>query len=184
MQLEAPNQKPKRKLKLSPIHYLTGLLINYPTLSKHIHDVSILQQSENNEIDIFVRLLNFIRNHPDYSTYQILAYWTSDLELKKDVDYLTSFTLDDMYSASYDTKRRNADEFCDAFDHVSKKLFSTLPRVKQAQVILNREPLGEGDVKQLYKILFELSDEYPEKDIKKDIKHKLVSTKKMGTKTK
>ncbi|MBK14665.1 MAG: DNA primase [Porticoccaceae bacterium] len=183
-QLEAPNQKPKRKLKLSPIHYLTGLLINYPNLSQHVHDVSILQQSENNEIDIFVRLLNFIKNHPDYSTCQILAYWTSDLELKKDVDYLTSFTLDDMYSASYDTKRRNADEFCDAFDHVSKELFSALPRVQQAKVILNRDPLGEGDVKQLYKILFELSDEYPEKDIKKDIKHKLVTTKKMGNKTK
>ncbi len=176
--LGLPNQKLRKKLRLSPIHYLTGLLINYPTLSQNIRDASILQQSEDNEIVIFVQLLNFIRQHPKYNTHQILTYWVSNPKLTKDVEYLKSFTQDDMYSASLDTKRRNVDEFCDAYDHVSKQLFSALPLVQQAKVILKRETFRESDVKQLYRLLFELSDEPPEKDVKKDIKQKLVSAKK------
>ncbi|MAH72939.1 MAG: DNA primase [Cellvibrionales bacterium TMED49] len=177
-------KKPKKKLRLAPIHYLTGLLINHPALSKHIRDVSILQQSENNEINIFVRLLDFIRKYPEYDTHQILTYWISDPKLKQDVEYLRSLTLLDLYSASFDTKRRNADEFCDAFDHVSRELFSALPRVQQAKVILKRKTLGESDVKLLYKLLFELPDKSPEKDIKEDIKQKLVSFIKIGNKEK
>ena len=78
----------------------------------------------------------------------------------------------------YDGTWRNVDEFCDAYDHVSKQLFSALPLVQQAKVILKRETFRESDVKQLYRLLFELSDEPPEKDVKKDIKQKLVSAKK------
>jgi hypothetical protein len=80
----------------------------------------------------------------------------------------------ELYHPPTGTGRDDHAEFCDALNHVQRQIFEALPDTHKARHLLARETLNEREIKQLHKIHVKLPQDTAGKQLKNDIKQRLV----------
>ena len=67
--------EPASKIRLSPVKFLTALLLNHPRLAEHAENTHLLENSQDKDIELFIRVLKLVRENPQYKPSHIFAYW-------------------------------------------------------------------------------------------------------------
>ena len=163
-----------KKLRLSPIKYVTALLLNHPDLAQHVEDNPLLTNSENDEVKLFLRLLALLSKNPSYKPAQIFAHWLGSPDRRDEARHLQVLGSSEIYHPPLGTGRDDHAEFCDALEHVIVNEFELLPNQQKALHLLAQEKLNEREIKQLHKIHLQLSNEGPSTELKNAIKQRLV----------
>lgn len=65
----------QKKLHLTPLHWLIGLLINHPALARELEHTEELLKLELVDIEILRDLFTLLERNPDYTLNHILGYW-------------------------------------------------------------------------------------------------------------
>ena len=163
-----------KKVRLTPVQYLSALLLNHPDLAQHVDDSSLLASSPDPEVKLFMRLLLAVQQHPNYKSAQLIAYWLGNPDAQQEARHLQSLASSELYHPPTGTGRDDHAEFCDALNHVQRQIFEALPDTHKARHLLARETLNEREIKQLHKIHVKLPQDTAGKQLKNDIKQRLV----------
>ncbi|MDE0841968.1 MAG: DNA primase [Porticoccaceae bacterium] len=163
-----------QKIRTTPIQHLCALLLNHPDLAQHIDDSALLASSLDPEIQLFMRLLTAVQQHPNYKSAQLLAYWLGNPSAQEEARHLQSLASREIYHPPPGTGRDDHAEFCDALAHVQLRVFEALPDTEKARHLLDRETLNEREIKQLHKIHVKLPHDEQGKQLKNHIKQRLV----------
>lgn len=168
-------QERTSKIRLTPVQHLTALLINHPQLAEHIDSVELLQASTDPNIKLFLKLLKVVKSNPDYKPAHIFAYWHGTFSNSEETQTLQKLAAIELYHPPSGTGRDDNQEFCDAYKHVVKEAFYSLPAADKAEHLLNQETLDERQVKQLHRLHLELTKDEKSAQLKQQIKQRLLT---------
>ena len=59
-----PSGRAQIKIRLSPIKFLTALLLNHPELAEHVDDIEILDGRADADMALFLRVLQVVQTTP------------------------------------------------------------------------------------------------------------------------
>ena len=163
------------KLRLTPIKHLTALLINHPQLAMHIDNTEVLEASTDSDTALFLKLLKVVKSNPDYKPSHIFAYWHGTYSNSGETKTLQELAAIELYHPPSGTGRDDNQEFCDAYKHVVKEAFYSLPATDKAEHLLNQEKLDERQIKQLHKLRLELPKDEKSVQLKEQIKQRLLT---------
>lgn len=167
-------QERSSKLRLSPVKYLTALLLNHPRLAEHVEETRMLEASPDADMPLFLRVLNLVQANPQYKPSHIFAYWLGTHGNQQETKVLQSLAASELYHPPKGTGRDDHQEFCDTLNHVSRSAFEALPAADKAQHILAKSSLNEREIKQLHKIRLQLGNDPQSDELKVKIKQRLV----------
>ena len=162
------------KIRLSPVKFLTALLLNHPQLSEHAEDIDLLDTSDDADMKLFLRVLKVVRENPHYKPSHIFAYWLGTHGNQGETKALQALAASELYHPPKGMGRDDHQEFCDALEHVKSSTFDALPIVDKATHLLTKSSLNEREIKQLHKIRLQLGDDPEAAKLKTDIKQRLV----------
>jgi DNA primase len=162
------------KIRLTPINYLTALLINHPQLADHVDNTELLETCADADTSLFLRLLKLVRDNPSYKPSHIFAYWLGANGNQQETQRLQELAASELYHPPSGTGRDDNREFCDALSHVLQQAFYQLPPLQQAMHLLERESLEEREIKQLLKLHLQLPEDAESQRLKQLIKQRLV----------
>lgn len=162
------------KIRLSPVKFLTALLLNHPQLSEHAEDIDLLDTSDDADMKLFLRVLKVVRENPHYKPSHIFAYWLGTHGNQDETKALQALAASELYHPPKGMGRDDHQEFCDALEHVKSSTFDALPIVDKAMHLLTKSSLNEREIKQLHKIRLQLGDDPEAAKLKTDIKQRLV----------
>jgi DNA primase len=163
------------KIRLTPIKHLTALLINHPQLAEHIDNIELLETSTETDTALFLKLLKVVKSNPDYKPSHIFAYWHGTFSNSQETQTLQELAAIELYHPPSGTGRDDNQEFCDAYKHVLKEAFYSLPATDKAEHLLNQEKLDERQIKQLHKLRIELPKDEKSTQLKEQIKQRLLT---------
>jgi DNA primase len=162
------------KIRLTPIKFITALLLNHPALAGTVDNVDLLRQSQDQDIRLFLRVLDLAEKNPHYKPSHIFAYWLGTYGNHEETQILQSLAASEIYHPPVGTGRDDNQEFNDALKHVLQTAFNALPIEQKAMQLLERETLSEYEIKQLHKIRMQLPDNETANSLKNNIKQRLV----------
>jgi DNA primase len=162
------------KIRLSPVKFLTALLLNHPRLSEHVEDTALLASADDDDIKLFLRVLKVVRDNPNYKPSHIFAYWLGTHGNQQETKTLQALAASELYHPPKGMGRDDHLEFCDALAHVNSSLFDALPVADKAAVLLEQTTLNEREIKQLHKIHLQLGNNPSASELKNKIKQRLV----------
>ncbi|HAZ79555.1 MAG TPA: DNA primase [Porticoccaceae bacterium] len=162
------------KIRLSPIKFITALLLNHPALAESVEDVSFLTQSTHQDTRLFLRVLEVAKKNPHYKPSHIFAYWLGTHGNQEETKTLQSLAASELYHPPVGTGRDDHQEFNDALRHVINTAFDAMPVVDKALHLLQRKTLTEREIKQLHKLRLQLPGDKQSEDLKNKIKQRLV----------
>jgi len=162
------------KIRLSPVKFLTALLINHPALAESAEDIEFLSLSPDEDTQLFLRVLEVAKENPHYKPSHIFAYWLGTHGNQAETKILQSLAASELYHPPVGTGRDDHQEFNDALKHVTQTAFEALPTQEKATHLLGLKALGEREIKQLHKIRLQLSSDPQSVDLKNKIKQRLV----------
>ena len=165
------------KIRLTPIKHLTALLINHPQLAEHIDNAELLGASTDTDTMLFLKLLKVVKSNPDYKPSHIFAYWHGTYNNANEIQTLQELAAIELYHPPSGTGRDDNQEFCDAFKHVIKEAFYSLPATDKAEHLLKQEKLDERQIKQLHRLRLELPEDGKLDNLKQQIKQRLLTLK-------
>jgi DNA primase len=163
------------KVRLTPIKHLTALLINHPQLAEHIDNTELLAASTDSETALFLKLLKVVKSNPDYKPSHIFAYWHGTYSNSQETQTLQELAAIELYHPPSGTGRDDNQEFCDAYKHVIKDAFYSLPAREKAEHLLKQEKLDERQIKQLHRLRLELPEDGKSDSLKQQIKQRLLT---------
>ena len=163
------------KIRLTPIKHLTALLINHPQLAEHIDNIELLETSIETDTALFLKLLKVVKSNPDYKPSHIFAYWHGTYSNSQETQTLQELAAIELYHPPSGTGRDDNQEFCDAYKHVLKEAFYSLPAGDKAKHLLNQEKLDERQIKQLHRLRIELPKDEKSTQLKEQIKQRLLT---------
>lgn len=163
------------KIRLTPIKHLTALLINHPQLAEHIDSIELLEAMPDTDTTLFLKLLKVVKSNPDYKPSHIFAYWHGTYSNSQETQTLQELAATELYHPPSGTGRDDNQEFCDAYKHVLKEAFYSLPAADKAEHLLNQEKLDERQIKQLHKLRIELPKDEKSTQLKEQIKQRLLT---------
>jgi DNA primase len=163
------------KIRLTPIKHLTALLINHPQLAEHIDSVELLEANPDTDTTLFLKLLKVVKSNPDYKPSHIFAYWHGTYSNSDETQTLQQLAATELYHPPSGTGRDDNQEFCDAYKHVLKEAFYSLPAADKAEHLLNQEKLDERQIKQLHRLRIELPKDEKSSQLKEQIKQRLLT---------
>jgi DNA primase len=163
------------KIRLTPIKHLTALLINHPQLAEHIDNIELLERTTDAETVLFLKLLKVVKSNPDYKPSHIFAYWHGTYSNSNETQTLQELAAIELYHPPSGTGRDDNQEFCDAYKHVVKEAFYSLPSADKAEHLLKQEKLDEMQIKQLHKLRIELPKDEKSAQLKEKIKQRLLT---------
>jgi DNA primase len=163
------------KIRLTPIKHLTALLINHPQLAEHIDNIELLETSTETDTALFLKLLKVVKSNPDYKPSHIFAYWHGTFSNSQETQTLQELAAIELYHPPSGTGRDDNQEFCDAYKHVLKEAFYSLPAADKAEHLLNQEKLDERQIKQLHRLRIELPKDEKSTQLKEQIKQRLLT---------
>ncbi|MGB0459397.1 MAG: DNA primase [Porticoccaceae bacterium] len=163
------------KIRLTPIKHLTALLINHPQLAEHIDNAELLAASTDPETALFLKLLKVVKSNPDYKPSHIFAYWHGTYSNSQETQTLQELAAIELYHPPSGTGRDDNQEFCDAYKHVIKEAFYSLPATDKAEHLLKQEKLDERQIKQLHRLRLELPEDGKSDNLKQQIKQRLLT---------
>jgi DNA primase len=175
----APDMGEERpsKIRLTPIKHLTALLINHPQLAEHIDNTELLAATTDLDTALFLKLLKVVKSNPDYKPSHIFAYWHGTYSNSQETQTLQELAAIELYHPPSGTGRDDNQEFCDAYKHVVKEAFYSLPATDKAEHLLKQEKLDERQIKQLHRLRLELPEDGKSDNLKQQIKQRLLSMK-------
>ncbi|RZO22859.1 MAG: DNA primase [SAR92 clade bacterium] len=162
------------KIRLSPIKFITALLLNHPALAETAEDVGFLKQSTDQDTQLFLRVLDVAKKNPHYKPSHIFAYWLGTYGNQAETKILQSLAASELYHPPVGTGRDDNQEFSDALGHVIQSAFDALPIQEKALHLLEQKTLSEREIKQLHKIRLQLANDQQSSDLKNKIKQRLV----------
>lgn len=162
------------KIRLSPVKFLTALLLNHPQLAEHADDIDLLGTSDDEDMKLFLRVLQVVRDNPHYKPSHIFAYWLGTHGNHNETKALQALAASEIYHPPKGMGRDDHQEFCDALAHVKRSTFDALPIVDKATHLLAKTSLNEREIKQLHKIRLQLGEDPQNTKLKTDIKQRLV----------
>jgi DNA primase len=163
------------KIRLTPIKHLTALLINHPQLAEHIDNTELLAATTDSETALFLKLLKVVKSNPDYKPSHIFAYWHGTYSNSQETQTLQELAAIELYHPPSGTGRDDNQEFCDAYKHVIKEAFYSLPAREKAEHLLKQEKLDERQIKQLHRLRLELPEDGKSDSLKQQIKQRLLT---------
>ena len=164
----------RNKLKLPPLRFLTGLLINNAELAELVGQNDDLLQPIDNDATLFLKVLEVARKNPHYKPAHFIAYWTGIRGNSDETSDIKNLAALELLHPPRDTGRDDHREFSDALLHVRNKAFNNLPPDQQATLLVAREQLSESDIKRLNSIYLKLFADPTKTQLKLDIKQKLT----------
>jgi DNA primase len=162
------------KIRLTPIKFITALLLNHPALAGTVDNVDLLRQSQDQDTQLFLRVLDLAEKNPHYKPSHIFAYWLGTYGNHEETQILQSLAASEIYHPPVGTGRDDNQEFNDALKHVLQTAFNTLPIDQKAMQLLKRKTLSEYEIKQLHKIRIQLPNNEEANLLKNKIKQRLV----------
>ena len=162
------------KIRLSPIKFITALLLNHPALAEAAEDIGFLKQSTDQDTQLFLRVLDVAKKNPHYKPSHIFAYWLGTHGNQAETKILQSLAASELYHPPVGTGRDDHQEFSDALAHVIQSAFDALPIQEKALHLLEQKTLSEREIKQLHKIRLQLANDQQSSDLKNKIKQRLV----------
>ena len=162
------------RIRLAPIKFLTALLLNHPSLSEHVDDTALLDDTGEPDTELFLRVLKVVRDNPHYKPSHIFAYWLGTHGNQEETKVLQSLAASELYHPPKGTGRDDDQEFCDTLKHVIQSAFKALPAADKAVHLLVQETLNEREIKQVHKIRMQLGDDPQSIELKNKIKQRLV----------
>ena len=162
------------KIRLSPVKFITALLLNHPALAESAEDLGFLEKSTDEDIKLFLRVLDVAKKNPHYKPSHIFAYWLGTHGNQAETKLLQSLAASELYFPPVGTGRDDHQEFSDALAHIIVSAFDTLPPAEKAMHLLQREKLNEREIKQLHKLRLQLPNDEQSKELKNKIKQRLV----------
>ena len=162
------------KIRLSPIKFLTALLLNHPGLAEHADDIEFLKIAPDADMALFLRVLKVVQDNPSYKPSHIFAYWLGTHGNAQETKILQALAATELYHPPVGTGRDDHQEFCDTLEHVSRSAFDALPAADKAIHLLAQNTLNEREIKQLHKIRMQLADDPQSNELKNMIKQRLV----------
>jgi DNA primase len=162
------------KIRLSPIKFLTALLLNHPALGESVEDIEFLSLSSDQDTQLFLRVLDVAKKNPHYKPSHIFAYWLGTHGNQTETKILQSLAASELYHPPVGTGRDDHQEFSDALKHVTQTAFEALPIQDKAIYLLELKVLGEREIKQLHKIHLQLPTDSQSVELKNKIKQRLV----------
>jgi DNA primase len=173
---DLPEDAPIRptKIRLSPIKFITALLLNHPALAESVEDISLLSQSIDSDTQLFLRVLDVAKKNPQYKPSNIFAYWLGTHGNQEETKILQSLAASELYHPPVGTGRDDHQEFSDALQHIMQSAFDNQPIQQKATRLLAQKTLNEREIKQLHKIRLQLPDDLQAKELKSKIKQRLI----------
>ena len=173
---EYADMRPARtsKIRLSPIKFITALLLNHPALAEAVEDIGFLKQSTDQDTQLFLRVLDVAKKNPHYKPSHIFAYWLGTHGNQAETKILQSLAASELYHPPVGTGRDDHQEFSDALAHVIQSAFDALPIQEKALHLLEQKTLSEREIKQLHRIRLQLANDQQSNDLKNKIKQRLV----------
>jgi DNA primase len=162
------------KIRLSPIKFITALLLNHPALAEAAEDIEFLKQSTDQDTQLFLRVLDVAKKNPHYKPSHIFAYWLGTHGNQAETKILQSLAASELYHPPVGTGRDDHQEFSDALAHVIQSAFDALPIQKKALHLLEQKTLSEQEIKHLHRIRLQLANDQQSSDLKNKIKQRLV----------
>ena len=162
------------KIRLSPIKFLTALLLNHPGLAEHVDDIEFLKTAPDADMTLFLRVLKVVQENPNYKPSHIFAYWLGTHGNAQETKVLQALAASELYHPPKGTGRDDHQEFCDTLNHVTRSAFDALPAAEKAIHLLAQNTLNEREIKQLHKIRMQLADDPQSAELKNKIKQRLV----------
>ena len=162
------------KIRLSPIKFITALLLNHPALAEAAEDIGFLKQSTDQDTQLFLRVLDVAKKNPHYKPSHIFAYWLGTHGNQAETKILQSLAASELYHPPVGTGRDDHQEFSDALAHVIQSAFDALPIQEKALHLLEQKTLSEREIKQLHRIRLQLANDQQSSDLKNKIKQRLV----------
>lgn len=162
------------KIRLSPIKFITALLLNHPALAEAAEDIGFLKQSTDQDTQLFLRVLDVAKKNPHYKPSHIFAYWLGTHGNQAETKILQSLAASELYHPPVGTGRDDHQEFSDALAHVIQSTFDALPIQEKALHLLEQKTLSEREIKQLHRIRLQLANDQQSSDLKNKIKQRLV----------
>jgi DNA primase len=173
---EYADMRPARtsKIRLSPIKFITALLLNHPALAEAVEDIGFLKQSTDQDTQLFLRVLDVAKKNPHYKPSHIFAYWLGTHGNQAETKILQSLAASELYHPPVGTGRDDHQEFNDALAHIIQSAFDALPIQEKALHLLEQKTLSEREIKQLHRIRLQLANDQQSNDLKNKIKQRLV----------
>jgi DNA primase len=173
---EYADMRPARtsKIRLTPIKFITALLLNHPALAEAVEDIGFLKQSTDQDTQLFLRVLDVAKKNPHYKPSHIFAYWLGTHGNQAETKILQSLAASELYHPPVGTGRDDHQEFSDALAHVIQSAFDALPIQEKALHLLEQKTLSEREIKQLHRIRLQLANDQQSNDLKNKIKQRLV----------
>ena len=163
------------KIRLSPLKFLTALLINHPQLAEYVEDIEILRVSADIDMALFLKILALINSAPQCTkTSHIFARWQAAQGDQQELQLLRTLAGSELHQPPKGTGRDDDQEFTDTLAHVMRDAFEALPGERKAIFLLSQETLNERQIKQLLKIHMQLGDDIQNAKLKSKIKQRLV----------
>lgn len=163
------------KIRLSPVKFLTALLINHPQLAEYVEDTEILNVSADVDMALFLKILALINSDSQcIKTSHIFARMQSTQDDPQELQLLRTLAGSELHQPPKGTGRDDDQEFNDTLAHVMRDAFEALPGERKATFLLSQETLTERQIKQLLKIHMQLSDDSQNIELKNKIKQRLV----------
>ena len=116
-----------------------------------------------------------VKSNPDYKPSHIFAYWHGTYSNSQETQTLQELAAIELYHPPSGTGRDDNQEFCDAYKHVVKEAFYSLPAVDKAAHLLKQETLDERQIKQLHKLRIALPKDEKSVQLKEEIKQRLLT---------
>lgn len=165
----------RSKIRLSPIKFLSALLVNHPQLAEYVEDIEMLSVSADPDMTLFLKILALINSNPACSkTSHIFARWQATYSDQNELQLLKTLAGSELHQPPKGTGRDDDQEFTDALAHVTRDVFEALPPERKADILLALETLNERQIKQLFKIHMQLGDDNQFVELKNKIKQRLV----------
>jgi len=163
------------KIRLSPVKFLTALLINHPQLAEYVEDIEILSVSADIDMAIFLKILALINSESQCTkTSHIFARLQAKQSDPQELQLLKTLAGSELHQPPKGTGRDDDQEFNDTLAHVMRDAFEALPGERKATFLLSQESLTERQIKQLLKIHMQLGDDSQNLELKNKIKQRLV----------
>ncbi|MDG1820166.1 MAG: DNA primase [Porticoccaceae bacterium] len=163
------------KIRLSPVKFLTALLINHPQLAEYVEDIEILRVSADIDMALFLKILALINTAPQCTkTSHIFARWQAAQGDQQELQLLRTLAGSELHQPPKGTGRDDDQEFSDTLAHVMRDAFEALPGERKAIFLLSQESLSERQIKQLLKIHMQLGDDIQNAELKSKIKQRLI----------
>ena len=163
------------KIRLSPVKFLTALLINHPQLAEYVEDIEILRVSADIDMALFLKILALINSAPSAQKPRIsLPAGKPPRVIQQELQLLRTLAGSELHQPPKGTGRDDDQEFTDTLAHVMRDAFEALPGERKAIFLLSQETLNERQIKQLLKIHMQLGDDIQNRELKNKIKQRLV----------